>query len=740
MLGAVDNPEKAYRTDSKDPVRPDGTIDPAAQEEEMRRQEEEMKAAAEAQKAEAMKAEKLKLYFANKPGKEIASALMKKVDDYYEYMKITGRLTLLRRVHEHYYSGMLRGAQLLKSGKEDEYITAGINQFRNVIQHVLNKTTESRATPEPKSSNTDHRSMAQTIVAKGILDHYTRAKRIDRNVDRGAENALTLSGGWVSVEWDAEAGEDVAPNMDNPGTFEKSGEIDVNNFNPLSVAYDFTQKDPSKREWIITVRFENKYNYVARYPELADKIAAISIEKDYMKTRFLEPMDALESDNIPVYRFYHQKTPAVPEGRFVEFLSSSLVTLDGPLHYRRIPVYRCVPDEVEGSGQGYTIAFDLSIIQEIINGLYSTVVTNQASFGVSNIAIPDGLNVGVEEVLAGLNIIKYDPKAGKPEALNLTNTPTEIFKFIDKLENVMEVLSGINSVIRGQPGPQVDSGAYAALLASMAIEFNIKLQKSYVQLQEDVYTGIIEILKENATHPRLIEMAGKANRSYMKEFTNQDLSSISRVTVDVGNPLSRTTAGKLQLADTMLERGMIKTPEEYIQVATTGILEPLYEADQAQLMLIRAENERLSDEKEKATELPPQADPMTGQVIPPKTMSSVPAILTDDHMLHIKEHMVVLASPEARINPEIVKNTLAHVREHFDLLASGDPLLVLMGQPNLAPPPAPPPGGGGEPPPATDPRGPDQKKADEIKQPNQPDMPKNPMTGKRFNNQDGGMK
>lgn len=718
------------------PIAPVMPAQPMVDPEAMRQQQEQA-AKEEKRKADIEKKKNAVLakYFANKPRAEIAKEVLSRVDAYYENMRITGRFSVLQRVYEYYYQGMIRQARLRKAGKEDEYTTIGVNHFRNIIQHIITKTTQQRPTPEPKAGNTDHKSMSQAIVASSILEHYNREKKMERNTDKAAEEAMVLTEAYVSAEWDAMAGEAYGET--------KMGDIDINNFNATTVAYDFTQTDPAQRDWIVTIRFRNKYDYAARYPELADRIAKVSTDVSRMKDRYLTVYDYADSDLIPVYRFYHRKTSAVPEGRFVEFLSSSVVTLEGPLPTKNINVFRIVPDEQQGSGKPYSIAFDLLPIQEAYDGICSTILTNQATFGVQNIAMPNGAGVGVESIMAGLNLVKYDPKAGKPEGMNLTSTPPEIFKFVDMLQQLMETISSINSVIRGQPEASIKSGSFAALIASQAIEFNSKYQKSYIQLLEDVYSGVIELLKENADKPRLITMAGKANRSYMRQFTKDDIVDITRVSVDVGNPIMRTTAGKLSVADSLLDRNMIKTPDEYIQLITTGRIEPMYEAEQAQLMLIRAENEKLGDEKEQVTQRP-KNDPMTGMpMIDPMTqqplmedVSSVPAILTDDHMLHIKEHMVVLASPEARMNPNVVKNTLAHIREHMSLLMSGDPILALMGQPQLGgPPPAPSGGDAPTPSEAMDTTDRTKKKAAGV---NPPNMPKNPQTGNKFNNQTGG--
>ena len=77
----------------------------------------------------------------------------------------------------------------------------------------------------------------------------------------------------------------------------------------------------------------------------------------------------------------------------------------------------------------------------------------------------------------------------------------------------------------------------------------------------------------------------------------------------------------------------------------------------------------------------------------------VPVLLTDRHMLHIREHTVPLASPEARSQADLVSNILAHIQEHLNVLmdpAQAQILLLLGQQPMqpMGPPGGPPPPGG----------------------------------------------
>jgi hypothetical protein len=320
------------------------------------------------------------------------------------------------------------------------------------------------------------------------------------------------------------------------------------------------------------------------------------------------------------------------------------------------------PADILGTPYGYTPLFDILPIQDAVNSLYSTILTNQSTFGVQNIYVPEGANISISQLEGGMNVISSSRDAGKPEPMNFTQTPPEIFTFLGLLEKAQETVSGVNSVTRGNPEASLKSGNALALVQSMSLQFISGLQQSYVQMIEDVGTGLIAMLRDFASVPRIAAIAGKDQRTYMKEFTGDDLSSVNRVMVDVGNPLSRSTAGRVQMAEQMLQMGAIKTPEQYFMVIDTGRLETMTDSTVDELLLVRAENERLVD----------------GQAII--------AVVTDKHSIHIKEHGSVLADPQLRFDPELSQRVYDHIQEHINLLRNTDPnLLRLVGEQPLPP-------------------------------------------------------
>lgn len=680
-------------------------------------------------------------YFATLPPEEIGQQLMARVNDFYTYVRTSGMYSRMYRSWRAYYGlnsreGGARSDQITFSGEQGELSMMKVNHYRNIAQHLLTLTTAQRPAPQPVSTNTDNKSHAQTILASGLLDYYSREKRVERILRTAAEHAIVFSEGFVKCEWDPNEGAEFER---DPMTFQsiREGDLRFSTLTPLDVIRDPYVDSFADINYVICRQFVNRYELAARFPAMKDKILSKQMQT-YDAMRFMLKPVLTSDDNIAVYELWHRKTAAVPEGRLTILIDGDGILFDGELPYPNIPIRRICPGDLVGSPNGYTPMFDLLALQEALDALYSAIVTNQTTFGVQNIWVPESANLSYEQLANGLNLIKSTGTA-KPESMNLTHTAPEVFNFIRQIEESMETLSGVNSTVRGNPEASLKSGSALALVQSQAIQFSSGLQASYAQLVEDVFTDALNVLKQYAKTKRVALIVGKYNQHLMKEFTGDDLSSISRVVVESAGSLSKTTSGRMQIAQDLLQNQLIRTPEEYLSVINTGKLEPMTEAQTRQLYLIRQENERL-------------ASGIKCRALP-----------TDNHVLHIKENSTVLDDPELRAaseagDPEataVLDAAYQHLLEHVGFAA--DPALFnlissLGYQPIAAPIPpeqaagGTPPAAGGPVPPemAPPPMGPTLPIAPDGQLPDlggravSPTFPKNPVTGQDWDPATGG--
>lgn len=477
------------------------------------------------------------VYFAAKAPNELATVLLNKSKSFYNVLESNSYIEKIHSMWRAYYgdygdSGNGSGHKLNFTGEQGEYVSLQVNHFRNLAEHMLNIITASRPVMEARSVNTDYKSESQTYLANGILDYYMREKGLEACFKRACEMGIVMGSSFIKIAWNATGGEayDADPET---GEVAQAGELEFRNLSPLDVVVDGT-KETWNNEWIMTRSWENRYNLMAKYPELAEKIRGIRSKSDATIYR-LSLWSNDQTDDVPMYEFFHKKTEAMPEGRYMLFLDSDVVLLDTPMPYPSIPVFRLTPAEIMGTPYGYSDMFDILPIQEALNSMYSTIMTNNATFGVQNVWVPPNANISGTTLAGGMTVIESEVK---PEALNLTASSPESYKFIDVLIQASETISGISSVTRGNPEASLKSGTALALVQSMSLQFMSGLQQSYVKMIEDVGTAIINYLQEFATTPKIVALVGKNNRTYLKQFTGDSISAISRVVIDVGNPLS----------------------------------------------------------------------------------------------------------------------------------------------------------------------------------------------------------
>lgn len=608
----------------------------------------------------------LEEYFAAKEAEDTARIVLAKADKWFHSLDVNGYLDKLKEAwsayHGAYYTDAGSGHRITFSGEQGELVNLPVNHYRNICRHILTMVTASRPTMEARATNTDYKSLVQTKLANGLLDYYMREKRLEDFLYRAIEYAIVFGSGYIKMEWNATSGEiyDYNEETDTP-IYE--GDVKFSNLSPFDVVFDSTKEDSSQHDWVLCRSFKNRFDLAAKYPENAEDILRMET-KDQMQRNDFNNIFYDETDDIAVYEFYHKRTESMPEGRYVLFVDSEIVLADASMPYRELPIYRVAPADILGTPHGYSDTFDILPIQDALNSMYSAILSNQNAFAVQNVLSPRGADVDIEQISSSLNFIEYNPIGGaKPEALNLLKTAPETYEFINMLERTIETISGVNSVSRGNPESSLQSGNALALVQSMALQFVSGLQQSYVKMIEDVGTGLINMLKDFAAVPRVAMIVGESNRSYMREFSGDDLSSVNRVIVDVGNPLAKTTAGRVQMAEQLLQMGLIKTPEHYITIINTGKLETMTEGIDKQLLLTKAENEKM----------------LGGE--------DVMAVATERHSIHIKEHGDVLADPDLKNDPELVQRVQAHIQEHIHLLQTTNAdLLALIGEQPLSPP------------------------------------------------------
>jgi hypothetical protein len=353
----------------------------------------------------------------------------------------------------------------------------------------------------------------------------------------------------------------------------------------------------------------------------------------------------------------------LPEGRFIKFLDNDLVLEDELInpYGQFLPVVCFRPSTTFGSAYGYSPLHDMLPVQEAINLLDSTILSNQKAFGVQNIAVPRASGIMKKNLSEGLNLIEYDanpdvPNAGLPTPLMLLATPAEIFNYRGQLKVEIEQLANVSPINRGQVASGLSSGTSLAILSSQSLAANSILEAEYNLAIEHIALRILYTMGRYAKAEELLAISGKTNATAVSSFQGEDLQNIKFVRVIRTNPLSKNYAGRSDIADKLLNAGLLKHPSQYFSILSTGQIDGIYEQEgQAEQSYLQWENEQLATE------------------------NSVPVINIDNHSLHILSHRVLLFEPLVRQNIKTIQTILDHIIEHqtnMEQMAVQNPMLL----------------------------------------------------------------
>ena len=255
-----------------------------------------------------------------------------------------------------------------------------------------------------------------------------------------------------------------------------------------------------------------------------------------------------------------------------------------------------------------------------------------------------------EEIRDGLNVIRYPAGEGnKPSILEKTSVRDEFFKLRDWLDDDMLQTVGSNSTAMGNPEASLKSGAALALVQAQAIHFQSPLIERYTAAIEDINTTTLLNVAHMGSEEHIAYLAGEQDLNSVRAYKASSLDAIHCVEVERTPALMRTIGGRRDYADSLLERGIIKTPGQYLQALRDGRVDGLENeacdqdlADQVKSILMTGPQVVPSKE----------VDPATG--MPFMVVQELPATMFDNPVTCLAAAKEVMSNVEVRQDPAVV--------------------------------------------------------------------------------------
>lgn len=632
-------------------------------------------------------------YWATLEHEDLAPELVNRINDFAKFLLTTGRADRWRRNYCLMYGldpdSSRESTRTKVCGEQGEQIELRANAVRRLAEamHVL--VTGSRPAWTASVGSLDSSATDALPICDGVLDHALVRRGAEAAAARVAWNALLFAEGAMSIRWDEQDGPAtgvMGPDPQalgddaNPGPVLEGDALVEGNPDAGRVTYlgdvqclahrpDCVVRDPSLDEntandWVILATQMSRWTLAELYPTKREEIvrATCRNELDGLREQiFFGTTDSamqMSSDMVMVYEFFHRSTPALPMGRYSLLVGDTIVA-DGENKYGDIPVYPMIPDVEPGAPFGYSSNYDLMALQQVLDATLTSLVSCVENLGQPGLWAGAGATgIGVD-VIGGFNMIS-SPEKPEPVQYLDPNSVQILSGVMGEIRSIMTSLSGLTDAALGETGSS-PSGDALAMMHSLAVQATSRLQGAYARMFADAMLGVIRRYRTFATTERLVAVVGKGNKKRARRWTGADLAAIDSINVEMRAASTRTASGRQQRAEKWLTAGLIKTPQEYMEVEITGSLTPLTDKPLSERALIERENEMLTD-----------GQPVTGA-------------MTHNHPEHMNDHSVLLLDPDVLSNPAAKAAIEQHIMWHgttWQQISIGQPdLLFALGIP-----------------------------------------------------------
>lgn len=522
-------------------------------------------------------------YWATSETASLSGEMQQRIEAYKTGVQSNGRMDLWRRAITSYYGldqdGTRKSAHRITfGGREGEIVNVRGNILRALVRQLLVMTTGSRPSFQCRPIAYDALTTEVVTLGNAICDRYLD-ESVESTLCDAVLYAITMGEGWIGSLWDDTRG----PIMGQiEGRIVHPGDCEVVAMRPDQIVRD-PKRDGTNHDWVIVRRQRSRWDLVAQYPEhestilgATDDTADVSL---FLTNASSAPdSSSCESDVITVWELYHKPTDAMPAGR-IAYMVGGKVIADGENKYQCLPWYPLITSREPGGPYGYGESWDLLGMQSAFDSVLTQVFTTQENFGLRNVFIREGtLDTNPIDIGRGMRLLQGTEP---PIPVDLgQGAVAQGAEALGLLRGLMQMLTGLNDASVGDAGKS-SSGAALAMMHQLASQFNSSLQRSYSGAFEWAMGMVIKNLQMFATDERMVHIAGRNRAPLIKRFKAADLKAIDGITVEMGSAAMRSTSMRIETAKTLLSGGVLKSPEQYLEVQATGRLEPVLEGPRA---------------------------------------------------------------------------------------------------------------------------------------------------------------
>lgn len=285
----------------------------------------------------------------------------------------------------------------------------------------------------------------------------------------------------------------------------------------------------------------------AKYPDKADKIKEddSGMGNSY-NALYTSEIGQMKGEAI-VYELYHRSTEFLDKGRYIKFTRTAVLeNRELPYKHGKIPYLYLSDIEVPDSNRGMSFYQQLFPLQHQINACASLIYKAFVLMAHPKIVAREG-SVDINQLLNDSTVIMHDGNV--PSMLSMTPMSSEVFGYMDKLEALLEKISGIFTMSRGQAPSGVRAAKALRVLEeqedkrafSMAVKFNEIALVENAKLTLSTMGAFAE-----DDDGRMARILGKDNEYRIRNFKAADLARPYDIRIENSTALSQSPAARIE--------------------------------------------------------------------------------------------------------------------------------------------------------------------------------------------------
>lgn len=469
-----------------------------------------------------------------------------------------------------------------------------INHLYDFVEQWVSRLTRYRPAVAIYPATSEQQAADDAKVSKDVLDYIWHLNNIDYFLQTFCRHMKIFGEGFLFITWDPNKGdihpdwveiaksgqrvpvlgpdgEPVLSEKGEPIYIQKTvriGDIRYENVAPWHV-FEMPCRNREEIDWCIRWSVTSVDALKAKYPEQAGKIKK---DESYPVSEGYGPDLGTLNEEVIVYELYHKQTEFLDQGRYMKWCRSCVLeNTKNPYPHQVLPYIYLRDIEVPDQIRGMSFFQQLFPLQHQVNAIASLIYKSFVLLSHPKIIAQEG-SIQIEQLLNESTAIFYSGGT-PPSMMQNMSLPPEMYRWQDKLEALMEKISGNYSLSRGE----APSGVRAAKALRVLEEQEDK--RAYITAVK--YNDIA--LVQNAaltlstmgafsddSDGRFARILGRDNEFRLKRFRAASLTRPYDIRIENTTALSQSPAARIEdmieLAQTEISPTSPITKEQFLNM------------------------------------------------------------------------------------------------------------------------------------------------------------------------------